>query len=129
MQITVPVQKEPVFLEQLLLSHLKDNIVEDIDMTQKFRLLTLPKVLILQIKRHAFVKKVDTEIIFPMRNLDLARYIHQEVIKQQKTTKYDLCSIINHFGTKSKGHYYVERENSDSIGKSWFLISDQYARR
>lgn len=80
----------------------------------------LPPVLMIQLKRFLpvnggqFWDKSDTPVIFPLKNLDLTRYVPvrqptgNEDLDDPRTQigpfKYDLYGVSNHMGTLSSGH-------------------------
>lgn len=80
----------------------------------------LPPVLMIQLKRFLpvnggqFWDKSDTPVIFPLKNLDLTRYVPvrqpngTEDLDDPRTQigpfKYDLYAVSNHMGTLSSGH-------------------------
>jgi ubiquitin C-terminal hydrolase len=75
--------------------------------TKKFDLWSLPKVLVVHLKRFSYSRnyrdKIDTVVDFPIRDLDLSEYlIHGNT--DQICTKYDLIAVSNHYGSLGGGH-------------------------
>ena len=83
---------------------------------QNFEIERLPKYLILHFKRFKKskinpkkIEKIEKNIEFPFKNLDLSKYI----INQNNLPTFDLCAIINHRGQYEIGHYssYIKNDN------------------
>lgn len=79
----------------------------------------LPPVLLIQLKRFTtkngvFWDKSETPVIFPVKGLDLTRYVPyrqptgKEDLDDPRTQvgpfRYDLYGVSNHMGTLSSGH-------------------------
>jgi ubiquitin carboxyl-terminal hydrolase 44/49 len=86
--------------------------------TKKFYIARPPKVLVLVIKRFCWTTsaraKVDTQIRFPLKGLDVAQHIYQDptangnatMSTSEPTTRYNLRSLIVHHGVRLlSGHY------------------------
>ncbi len=75
--------------------------------TKKFDIWSLPKVLVLQLKRFSYSRnfrdKIDSLVDYPIRDLDLAEYLIQEDT-QGVCTKYNLIAVSNHYGSLGGGH-------------------------
>ena len=75
--------------------------------TKKFDLWSLPKVLVLQLKRFScsrnYRDKIDTLVEYPTKDLDLADYLIQENTEGM-CTKYNLIAVSNHYGSLGGGH-------------------------
>lgn len=75
--------------------------------TKKFDLWSLPKVLVLQLKRFSYSRnyrdKIDSLIDFPLRDLDLKDYLIQSNL-DGVCTKYNLIAVSNHYGSLGGGH-------------------------
>eukprot|EP00475_Leptophrys_vorax_P011616 TRINITY_DN18175_c3_g1_i1.p1 TRINITY_DN18175_c3_g1~~TRINITY_DN18175_c3_g1_i1.p1 ORF type:complete len:919 (-),score=242.67 TRINITY_DN18175_c3_g1_i1:91-2454(-) len=92
--------------------------------TKKFDIWSVPKVLIVHLKRFQYSKmyrdKIDTFVDFPVEDFDLARW----VIGPQKNAPlmYDLYGVSNHMGGLGGGHYtaYIK---SPEDGK-WYDMND-----
>ena len=83
---------------------------------QNYEIERLPKYLILHFKRFKKskinpkkIEKIEKNIEFPFKNLDLSNYI----INQNNLPTFDLCAIINHRGQYEIGHYssYIKNDN------------------
>tara|TARA_B100000035_G_C21036620_1_gene571341 strand:+ start:4488 stop:5510 length:1023 start_codon:yes stop_codon:yes gene_type:complete len=91
----------------------KENVIK------KFRIWSLPKIMIIDFKR--FTNNLDKDnryITFPINNLDMRKYIDGY---NSADYIYDLFGICNHLGGTKGGHYnsYVKNLN----GK-WYLYDD-----
>lgn len=87
--------------------------------TKTLTISRLPPVLLIQLKRFTtqngvFWDKSETPVIFPIKDLDLTRYVPyrhptgKEDLDDPRTQvgpfKYDLYGVSNHMGTLSSGH-------------------------
>uniref|UniRef100_A0AAR2LCG0 Ubiquitin carboxyl-terminal hydrolase n=1 Tax=Pygocentrus nattereri TaxID=42514 RepID=A0AAR2LCG0_PYGNA len=78
--------------------------------TKKFWIQKLPKVLCLHLKRFhwtAFLRnKVDTYVEFPLRGLDMKRYLLEPENSLPESCLYDLAAVVVHHGSGvGSGHY------------------------
>ncbi|XP_066524523.1 ubiquitin carboxyl-terminal hydrolase 3 [Hoplias malabaricus] len=78
--------------------------------TKKFWVQKLPKVLCLHLKRFhwtAFLRnKVDTYVDFPLRGLDMKRYLLEPENSLPGSCLYDLVAVVVHHGSGvGSGHY------------------------
>ncbi|EGD72995.1 U4/U6.U5 tri-snRNP-associated protein 2 [Salpingoeca rosetta] len=93
-----------------------------------FRLKTLPKYLIMHIKRFTkntfFVEKNPTIVNFPVKNVDLSDYIAEEDKESGDSYQFDLLANIVHDGLPGpgKGTYRAHVHHKGS--KKWFEIQD-----
>ncbi|KAI8369314.1 uncharacterized protein BYT42DRAFT_104176 [Radiomyces spectabilis] len=74
----------------------------------------LPDVLLVHLKRFyydgPFRNKLETTVDYPLRDLDLSRYIPPSMFSPEKaqeheSLKYDLYGVSNHYGSLTGGHY------------------------
>ena len=67
-----------------------------------------PDVLVVHLKRFSYTRynrdKVDDEVYFPLKGLDLSSYIRGESANESEPI-YDLYAVTNHFGGYGGGHY------------------------
>ena len=96
---------------------------------KKFKLIKLPKYLILYIKRFTkntfFVEKNPTIVNFQIKDLDLTDYLVDEVKEKHPKAIYDLIANIIHEGDSTKdgkGTYKLHIAHEGS-GK-WFELQD-----
>lgn len=93
--------------------------------TKKFDIWSLPKVLIIHLKRFSFSRswrdKIDTLVEFPVDNLDMSEYVLNPAQKKQKMI-YNLIGVSNHFGGLGGGHYTAFAKNS--IQDAWYSFDD-----
>jgi len=90
---------------------------------KKFDLWTLPKVLVIHLKRFSYNRymrdKLDVLVNFPLQALDLTSYV---INKKHPRAVYDLHAVSNHYGGLGGGHYtaYATNCNDDS----WYYFDD-----
>ncbi|CAB3244762.1 unnamed protein product [Arctia plantaginis] len=101
--------------------------------TKQFWIRRLPNVLCLHLKRfrwHNFYRtKVDTSISFPLRALDMSRFVLSNVPDTRRSGRgnnlYDLAAVIVHHGSGAgSGHYTAFAINEEQ----WFHFNDQSVR-
>lgn len=91
----------------------KENVIK------KFTFWSLPKIMIIDIKRFTqTLKKNNTYINFPIDNLDMTSYVEGY---NSYSYVYDLIGVCNHIGGTEGGHYnaYIKNQN----GK-WYVYDD-----
>ncbi|XP_075216653.1 ubiquitin carboxyl-terminal hydrolase 4-like [Lycorma delicatula] len=108
--------------------------------TKKFDLWELPNVLIILLKRFTFNRgdpmgrgmyldssiycredKLNANVEFPMTNFKLNDYL---INKDHPPVSYDLCGVINHYGTLSGGHYTAYAKHKED--KQWYCFDDSH---
>ena len=87
---------------------------------KKLEIYHTPKILIIQIKRFSHVNKINTKVDFPLKDLDLSKYILSK--DKTKSIKYDLFAVANHYGSLTYGHYTAFCKNS--IDEKWYEFND-----
>ncbi|XP_035447149.1 ubiquitin carboxyl-terminal hydrolase 3 [Spodoptera frugiperda] len=101
--------------------------------TKQFWIRRLPNVLCLHLKRfrwhNYFRTKVDTSITFPLRALDMSRFVLSNVPDTRRSglgnNLYDLAAVIVHHGSGAgSGHYTAFAINEEQ----WFHFNDQTVR-
>ena len=86
----------------------------------KMEIYRCPHYLIIHLKRFNADNKIETLVDFPVKNLDLHRYINN---KENFECVYNLIGVINHKGSLQEfGHYYAFVKNP--IKKKWYKIDD-----
>ena len=90
--------------------------------SKKIQIYKCPYYLIIHLKRFIDEKnKINTEVIFPLRGLDLNKYVKDK--EDDPIEKiYDLRCIMYHSGDLGYGHYYAICYNT--IHNKWFLYND-----
>ncbi|CAF3413475.1 unnamed protein product [Rotaria socialis] len=95
---------------------------------KKLNLWTLPKILILQLKRFTYDlsnnNKINTFVDYPLENLDLSDYVINP--DYDRTTRYNLVAVSVHSGSLSGGHYTAFAQNFDT--KRWYHFNDENVR-
>ena len=93
--------------------------------TKKFDIWSLPKVLVLQLKRFSYSgtyrNKIDTLVDFPLLDLDIKDYLIQ-TDTDDICTKYDLIAVSNHYGSLGGGHYTAYGKNR--FDNKWYYFDD-----
>uniref|UniRef100_A0A6G1SB64 Ubiquitin carboxyl-terminal hydrolase n=1 Tax=Aceria tosichella TaxID=561515 RepID=A0A6G1SB64_9ACAR len=93
---------------------------------KKFDVWSLPKVLIIHLKRFSFSRswrdKIDTLVEFPVEGLDMSSYVHNPDQKKQELVNYDLIGVANHFGGLGGGHYTAYAKNATQ--NAWYSFDD-----
>ncbi|XP_020575146.1 ubiquitin carboxyl-terminal hydrolase 9-like [Phalaenopsis equestris] len=76
--------------------------------TKKLDLWRLPEILVVHLKRFSYSRflknKLDTFVSFPVRNLDLSKYVLNKAATPQSHV-YELYAVSNHYGGLGGGHY------------------------
>jgi ubiquitin C-terminal hydrolase len=79
----------------------------------------LPEILIISFKRfNENREKDEEEILFPIDNLDLSRYVNGY---NSNSYKYDLYAVIHHTGNTDGGHYFASVRNANN---NWYVLND-----
>lgn len=91
--------------------------------TKKFDLWSLPRVLIIHLKRFSYNRfwrdKIDTHVEFPISDLCMDDYI---INRNHERAVYDLIAVANHYGGMGGGHYTAYAKNKDT--QQWYHFDD-----
>jgi len=94
--------------------------------TKKFDVWSLPRVLVIHLKRFSYNKywrdKIDALVEFPLTGLDMSKYVNDPTQKTERNCFYDLIGVSNHFGGMGGGHYTAYAKNMTD-GK-WYYFDD-----
>lgn len=98
--------------------------------TKKLEISRIPKILIIHLNRfsHFSNRKINTQINFPVKNLNLNNFVKYKKLKNPENPKsyedqnYDLFAIANHYGELGGGHYTANAKNPMKNG--WFTFND-----
>ena len=103
--------------------------------TKKMDLFSLPRLLIIHLKRFAYTsrsrEKISTFVDFPLTGLDLSHLAHSSTPASSTSREqqqppppalYDLWAVSNHMGGLGGGHYTAYVKNRVSGG--WYLHDD-----
>ncbi|XP_078151935.1 ubiquitin carboxyl-terminal hydrolase 9-like [Carex rostrata] len=96
--------------------------------TKKLDLWRLPEILVVHLKRFSYSRymknKLDTFVNFPIRNLDLSKYVNPAVADPTQLYTYELYAVINHYGGLGGGHYsaYAKMVEDDI----WYHFDDSH---
>ncbi|KAK0556562.1 ubiquitin-specific protease doa4 [Tilletia horrida] len=110
--------------------------------TKKLSISRLPAILLIHLKRFSFkgpfTDKIETQVTFPLQELDLTRYMPPPLTSsaagngagagevpvvsksQQPPYVYDLYGVTHHFGSLNAGHYTASIRN---FGE-WYYCDD-----
>ncbi|XP_071439299.1 ubiquitin carboxyl-terminal hydrolase 15-like [Hetaerina americana] len=91
--------------------------------TKKFDLWTLPRILIIHLKRFSYNRcrrdKLDTLVEFPIQGLDMNDYV---INPSAAPAVYDLFAVCNHYGAMGGGHYTAYAKNK--LDEKWHCFDD-----
>ena len=107
-------------------SHILARCSQDFrEATKKIQFWSLPKVLVLQLKRFSaqgmWRRKNDVHVDFPFA-ADLAPFVLDK--RHAGGYVYDLVAVSNHYGSTGGGHYTAFARNSSS--GSWYKFDDSH---
>ncbi|XP_057457577.1 ubiquitin carboxyl-terminal hydrolase 8 isoform X2 [Lotus japonicus] len=90
--------------------------------SKKLDLWRLPEILVIHLKRFQYSRymknKLETYVDFPVDNLDLSAYIAHA---DDKSYKYTLYAVSNHYGSMGGGHYTAFVHHG---GDQWYDFDD-----
>jgi ubiquitin C-terminal hydrolase len=80
----------------------------------------LPEILIISFKRFnpSNREKIEDDILFPINNLDMSRYVNGY---NPTKYKYELYAVIHHTGNTDGGHYFTSIKNANN---KWYIFND-----
>ncbi|XP_001367983.1 ubiquitin carboxyl-terminal hydrolase 4 isoform X2 [Monodelphis domestica] len=91
--------------------------------TKKFDLWSLPKVLVVHLKRFSYNRywrdKLDTVVEFPIRDLHMSEFVCDPAAGPYV---YDLIAVSNHYGAMGVGHYTAYAKNK--LNGKWYYFDD-----
>ena len=82
-------------------------------------LYSTPPVLIIHLKRFKAHQKIDTQVEFPIENLDMSKYI---IGPKNGKNVYDLFAVAHHYGGMGGGHYVASAKNH--FDGRWYNFND-----
>uniref|UniRef100_A0A669QJ07 Ubiquitin carboxyl-terminal hydrolase 4 n=1 Tax=Phasianus colchicus TaxID=9054 RepID=A0A669QJ07_PHACC len=78
--------------------------------TKKFDLWSLPKILVVHLKRFSYSRywrdKLDTVVEFPIRGLNMSEFVCDP---RGSSYVYDLIAVSNHYGAMGVGHWLMQK--------------------
>ena len=96
---------------------------ENSEAKNKIEIYQTPKILIIQLKRFKNNQKIEEFIDFPIKDLDINKFISSSAIKDNKVPKkYDLFAVVNHYGRLEYGHYDAFCLNYED--NCWYNFND-----
>jgi len=101
----------------------KTNTKEDI--IKRIRFWNLPNILVITFSRFSFNGKTkrNDNILFPLDDLDLSKYVCGY---KPSSYKYELYAVCNHSGNVYMGHYTAFIKNYTD---NWFLFNDENVKK
>ncbi|XP_055414343.1 ubiquitin carboxyl-terminal hydrolase 4 isoform X2 [Bubalus kerabau] len=91
--------------------------------TKKFDLWSLPKILVVHLKRFSYNRywrdKLDTVVEFPVRGLNMSEFVCDP---SARPYVYDLIAVSNHYGAMGVGHYTAYAKNK--LNGKWYYFDD-----
>ena len=104
------------------------NCNKSLQANKKIELYNLPKILIIHLKRFNNNRKINSLIDFPLKDLDLNKYINKEKDENNNNKsipekKYDLFGVVNHYGSLEYGHYTSFCKNQHN--NNWYEYNDR----
>ena len=112
----------------------KDNLwkcskcQENIEAKNKIEIYQTPKILIIQLKRFKNNQKIESFIDFPIKDLDVSKFITSSTtIENIPSKKYDLFAVVNHYGRLEYGHYDAFCLNYDD--NCWYNFNDRIVKK
>lgn len=91
--------------------------------TKKFDLWSLPKILVVHLKRFSYSRywrdKLDTVVEFPVRGLNMSEFVCD---LSARPYVYDLIAVSNHYGAMGVGHYTAHAKNK--LNGKWYYFDD-----
>ena len=81
--------------------------------------------LVVHLKRFSYSRlyrdKIETQVDFPLTDLDLSSYLINKN-EVNKKTKYNLIAVSNHYGSLGGGHYTAYAQNR--FDGKWYNFDD-----
>lgn len=97
---------------------LNEKTNEKEDVKKQILLWSLPRILVIMLKRNSMVDKLRHYVDYPLQNLNLSKYI---VGYNPNKYVYDLFGVCNHYGGIHGGHYTCNVLKEDG---SWMHFND-----
>jgi ubiquitin C-terminal hydrolase len=95
---------------------------------KSIKLWKLPQILIIQLKRFDYdlrsYAKINTRVTYPLKSLDVNYHVSNSNPEKDKSIRYDLVAVSNHWGSLLGGHYTTYGKISQT--NKWFLYNDKW---
>jgi ubiquitin C-terminal hydrolase len=99
--------------------NIEDIIISNNNRKKKTQFWKLPQNLIISFKRFNINReKMEDEVIFPIDELDLSKYVNGY---NPSSYKYELYAVIHHTGNTNGGHYFSSIRNANN---KWYIMND-----
>ena len=83
-------------------------------------LYSTPPIMIIHLKRFKNNQKINTQVDFPINDLDMSKYIIGPSKNESKV--YDLFAVAHHYGGLGGGHYVASAKNH--FDGNWYNFND-----
>jgi len=98
--------------------------------TKQLAIHTLPRALILHLKRFKYTSKLTTEkidkiVTFPLKGLDLRHHLSKESHHRPEECIYDLYAVAEHKGNLTTGHYTALVLKKEGDIMRWVQCNDE----
>jgi ubiquitin C-terminal hydrolase len=98
--------------------------------TKQLGIHTLPRALILHLKRFKYTSRLTTEkidklVTFPLKGLDLRHHLSKESQHRPEECIYDLYAVAEHKGNLTTGHYTALVLKKDGNKLKWVHCNDE----
>ena len=101
---------------------------ENIEAKNKIEIYQTPKILIIQLKRFKNNQKIESFIDFPIKDLDISKFITSPTgTENVHSKKYNLFAVVNHYGRLEYGHYDAFCLNYDD--NCWYNFNDSIVKK
>jgi ubiquitin C-terminal hydrolase len=95
---------------------------------KSIKLWKLPQILIIQLKRFDYdlrsYAKINTRVTYPLKSLDVNYHVSDSNPEKDKSIRYDLVAVSNHWGSLLGGHYTTYGKTNQT--NKWYLYDDTW---
>lgn len=110
-----------------LSAHDESTGLADQPCTKTLELWRAPPLLVVQLKRFAFMglgEKLETRVEFPLQDLDLSPCMRHGR-REAGEDRYDLFAVVNHYGSLGAGHYTSFVREGVGADARWWECDDR----
>lgn len=124
----------------IIMNRFCPNCKKDVLAESSMMIWKAPRYLTIQLSRFEYVsnsqlggmefdfdarkRKLSTMVDFPLCDLDITPYVHEDARKEGETFLYDLIAVCNHFGNVDFGHYIAFCKDTIDGVEKWFEYDD-----
>ena len=104
---------------------------DHVQATKTLEIFKVPRIMIISLKRFKTSRskygfgggqKLDTQVDFPIENLDMSDFVLSKKQKESEKLIYDLYAVSNHYGSVGFGHYTAYGKNP--LTNEWLYFDD-----